>query len=102
MKAARSIGSHLIMTFIVNELTPEEKSAIEKLLGRRIHAGETLSIGTFEQPQRTSEQKLEMIKELERYFAQVDQLAAPCSEQEYEDVFIEAMRSVRPGYRRHS
>jgi hypothetical protein len=85
-----------------NELTPAEKATFEKILGRTIRESESISIYAFEEPQMSLEQKQQIARELELYFAEVDKSALPVSEQEYEDAYTEAMRSVRPGYRRHS
>ncbi len=39
--------------------------------------------------------------ELQRLFAEVDLNLVPISADEAEDIFTEAMRSSRPGYRTH-
>ncbi|MBM3762867.1 MAG: hypothetical protein FJW36_21790 [Acidobacteria bacterium] len=85
-----------------NELTPAEKATFEKILGRSIRESESISIHAFEEPKMTLEQKQQIARELERYFEEVDKAALPVREQEYEDAYTEAMRCVRPSYRRHS
>ena len=83
------------------DLSPDQKAALEKLLGRRVHDGEAVSVRTFEPAAISREQRTEMANELRKYFAEVDAARKPVSEAEAEDLLNEAMRSVRPGYRPH-
>ncbi len=82
-----------------NDLSPDQKAAIEALLGRRIRAGEAVSVRTFEPATVPHQRKLEIAAELRKYFAEVDASSKPASEDEVEDIITEAMRSVRPTYR---
>src|SRR5580692_10960987 len=82
------------------DLAPDQKAAIETLLGRRIQQDEAVSVRTFEPVTVSHQRKLEIANELRRYFAEVDAARKPVSEEEAEDIITEAMRSVRPGYRR--
>jgi Asp-tRNA(Asn)/Glu-tRNA(Gln) amidotransferase A subunit family amidase len=82
-----------------NDLSPDQKSAIEALLGRRIRDGEAVSVRTFEPAIVPRRRKSEIAEELRKYFAEVDASSTPATEDEVEDLITEAMRSVRPGYR---
>lgn len=84
------------------DLSPEQKAAIEQLLGRRVHDGEAVSVRTFQPATISHEQRLEIANELRTYFSEVDAVRKPVSDAEAEDVINEAMRSVRPNYRPHS
>jgi len=85
------------------DLSPEQKAALETLLGRRVQDGEAVSVRAFEPAAVSREQRMEIAKELRRYFSEVDAARKPVSEAEAEaeDIINEAMRSVRPGYRPH-
>ena len=83
------------------DLSPDQKAAIEELLGRRVQEGEAVSIRAFEPAAVPHQRKLEIADELRKYFAEVDASRKPVSEEEAEDIITEAMRSVRPGYRPH-
>jgi Asp-tRNA(Asn)/Glu-tRNA(Gln) amidotransferase A subunit family amidase len=83
------------------DLSPDQKAALEKLLGRRVHDGESVSVRTFETAEVSREQKIEIANELRKYFAEVDAARKPVSDAEAEEIINEAMRSVRPGYRPH-
>jgi hypothetical protein len=80
------------------DLSPDQKAAIETLLGRRVQEGEAVSVRTFEPVTLSHPRKLEIANELRKYFAEVDASRKPVSEEEAEDIITEAMRSVRPGY----
>ena len=81
------------------DLSPEQKAAIESLLGRRVREDEAVSVRTFEPVTVSHQRKLEIANELRKYFAEVDSARKPVSEEQAEEVITEAMRSVRPGYR---
>ena len=83
------------------DLSPDQRAAIESLLGRRILEDETLSIRTIASPALSEERKQELVEQLKKYFAEVDARRKPGSPEEAEDVINEAMKSVRPGYRPH-
>ena len=85
----------------VRELSPDQKSAIESLLGRRIEEEESVSVRTIEPPPLSDEQRYEVAEQLKRYFAEVDARRAPGSPEEADEIITEAMRSVRPGFRPH-
>ncbi len=80
------------------DLSPNQKNAIETLLGRRVQQGEAVSVRIFEPAAVSHQRKLEIAEELRKYFAEVDASRRPVSEEAAEDIITEAMRSVRPGY----
>ncbi|HEV2962294.1 MAG TPA: hypothetical protein VG649_10755 [Candidatus Angelobacter sp.] len=82
-------------------LSPNQRAAIESLLGRRILEDEAISIRAIESPALSDERKHELVEQLKKYFAEVDARRKPGSPEEAEDVINEAMKSVRSGYRPH-
>ena len=84
-----------------NDLSPDQKAALETLLGRRVQDSEAVSVRTFEPAMVSHARKLEIANELRKYFAEVDASRKPVSHEEAEDIITEAMSSVRPGYRPH-
>lgn len=83
------------------DLSPDQKAVIERLLGRAVLDHETISIRAFQPPALTEQRRRELAEQLEKYFAEVDARRSPGSEEEAEEIFTEAMRSSRPGYRPH-
>lgn len=83
------------------DLSPDQKAALETLLGRRVQDSEAVSVRTFEPAAVSHQRKLEIANELREYFAEVDASRKPISDAEAEDTINEAMTSVRPGYRPH-
>ena len=83
------------------DLSPDQMAAVETLLGRRVQAGEAVSVRTFEPVSISHQRRLEIADELRKYFAEVDANRKPVSEEAAEEIITEAMRSVRPGYRPH-
>jgi hypothetical protein len=84
------------------DLSPDQKAAIESLLGRRVLEDEAISVRAIEPPALSEERKRELADQLKGYFAEVDARRNPGSADEAEEIINEAMRSVRPGYRPHS
>ena len=83
------------------DLSPDQKAAIETLLGRHIQKHEAVSVRTFEPVTVSHQRRLEITNEPRKYFAEVDAARKPVPEDEAEDMITEAMRSVRPGYCPH-
>jgi hypothetical protein len=83
------------------DLSPDQKAAIESLLGRRVLEDEAISIRAIEPPSLSEERKHELAGQLKKYFSEVDVRRMPGTSEEAEDIIDEAMRSVRPGYRLH-
>lgn len=83
------------------DLSPDQKAAIESLIGRRILENESVSIRAFE-PARVSESRRhEIADELRRLFAEADADRKPVSNEEAEEIITEAMRTTRPHYHPH-
>lgn len=55
----------------------------------------------FARKQISDQLRRETIAGLKQLFAGVDRNLSPASEEEVEEIFTEAMRSSRPGYRTH-
>ena len=83
------------------DLSPEQKVAIESLLGRQVLDDEAISVRAIEPPVLSDQQKHELTERLRKYFAEVDARRHPGCAEEAEDVLTEAIRSSRPSYRPH-
>jgi hypothetical protein len=87
----------------VKDLSPEQKIAVEALLSRAVSNEEAVSVRAIAPAAIISstlspEQRIEALRQLDRYFAKVDAGRKPVSEEEEEAIFVEAMRSVRPNF----
>jgi hypothetical protein len=88
------------MTHCVKDLSPEQKKAIESLLGRPVSDDESVSIKALSPtPRLTEEDRKAAIEKLDQYFAHVDAHRKPVSGEEEDAIVNEALRSVRPHYR---
>jgi hypothetical protein len=92
------------MMYRVKDLSPEQKNAVEGLIGHSISEDESVSVKllppTATAPSRlTSEQRKAAVENLNRYFARVDARSQSLTDEEEEAIFSEAMRSTRPNYR---
>jgi hypothetical protein len=83
------------------DLSPDQKTVIEGLPGRRVLEGEEISVRAIHPPALSPERRKELVAGLAKYFAEVDSRRKPGSAEEAENVLTEALRSVRPGYRPH-
>jgi len=83
------------------DLSPDQKTVIESLLGRRILEDETISVRAIEVPALSDQRRQELAEELRKYFAEVDARRKPGSAEEAEEILTEAIRSSRPGYHPH-
>ena len=82
------------------ELSPDQKQAIEALLGRRISDEEEISIRAMDAPKDvTPERRAEILASLREHFATADARRQPVSTEDADDILNEALRSTRPGYR---
>jgi len=81
------------------DLSADQRVLIEKLLGRRVMEGETISVRAFESPRLSAERRREVADQLRRYFAEVDTNRKSASSDQADEVLTEAIRSARPGYR---
>ena len=84
----------------VRDLSPEQRLAVEGMLGRTIAEQEDISIRVLPQSAEVSPaRRREIVAGLEAHFAQVDAQRQPASPQEANDAIDEALRSIRPNYR---
>jgi hypothetical protein len=88
----------------VKDLSPEQRRAVENLLGRPVAEDESVSIkgirpSAIIPPRLSSEERKEALGKLRGYFAKVDARRTPVSEAEEEEIINEALRSTRPNYR---
>jgi hypothetical protein len=81
------------------DLSPDQRAAIESLLGRRVLEDEAISVRAIEPPSLSDERRLEVLRGLEEYFAKVDAQRQPVSPEEADAIIDEALRSTRPNYR---
>ena len=83
------------------DLSPDQKIALESLLGRQLLNEEAISVRLIEPPALSDQQKRELAEQLRKYFAEIDAHRHPASEEQAEDILTEAIRSSRPGFRPH-
>ena len=83
------------------DLSPDQKAAVESLLGRQILEGEAVSVRAFDPPVLSDKRRQEIVDSLKRYFAQVDSNSRSVSAEQAEEALNEAMRSSRPHYAPH-
>jgi hypothetical protein len=82
------------------DLSPEQRLAVEGLLGRAIAEQENISVRVLpEAPELSPERRREIIAGLEAHFAQMDAQRQPVLPQEADEIINEALRSTRPNYR---
>jgi hypothetical protein len=89
------------MAYLAKDLSPEQRVAIESLLGRRVSEGEAVTIRAYQPPSLSPKDRAEMIAGLESYFASLDLSRQPAGQAEADAVFEEAMRQTRPNYQTH-
>jgi hypothetical protein len=88
----------------VKDLSPEQRLAVEALLGRTVSNEEAVSVraivpATVIPSQLSDQERTEALQRIDAYFTKVDSGRKPVSDEDEEAIFIEAMRSVRPNYR---
>ncbi len=82
------------------DLSPDQKVAIESLLGRSISDEEEISVRALQAPEGVSPQRrAEILAALKAHFARVDARRLPMPDDEAENIINEALRSTRPNYR---
>jgi hypothetical protein len=80
------------------DLSPDQKTVIEGLLGRRVLESEAISVRVMQPPPISDERRTEILRELKAYFAEVDAQRKPVSPEEADAIIDEALRSTRPNY----
>jgi hypothetical protein len=80
-------------------LSPEEKAAIESLLGRQLLESEDISVRAFEPAPVSEQRRREIAEEMRKYFAEVDANRKNVTDDEAEEIINEALLSTRPTYR---
>ena len=88
----------------VKDLSPEQRRAVENLLGRSLEEDASVSIKSIRpsaiiSSRLSPEEYKEAIEKLRQYFARVDAQRKPVSDAEEEAIINEALRSVRSNYR---
>ena len=81
------------------DLSPDQKTVIEGLLGRRVLESEEISVRAVQPPPLSDERRAEIVRDLKAYFAEVDAQRRPASPEEADAIIDEALRSTRPNYR---
>ncbi len=79
------------------QLSPNQKAAIEELLGRQLLDREAVSLRAFEPP-AISETQQRAVEELRRFLETPGRSRPGVSDEELDAAITEAMRSVRPHY----
>jgi hypothetical protein len=84
------------------DLSPEERVALERLVGRSISDQEDISVRVLQPSSEISpKRRQEILAELNAFFARVDAQRKPVSAEQANEIIDEALRSARPGYRSH-
>jgi hypothetical protein len=88
----------------VKDLSPEERRAVENLLGRPVGEDESVSIkgirpSAIIPAELSPDEREQALEKLRQYFARVDAHCNPLSEAEEDEIINEALRSARPNYR---
>ena len=82
------------------DLSPDQKVAIESLLGRAISDEEEISVRALQAPEGVSpKRRAEILAALKAHFAKVDAQRLPVPSEEADNIINEALRSTRPDYR---
>jgi len=81
------------------DLSPDQKTVIEGLLGRRVLESEEISVRAIEPPPLSDKRRAEILSGLKAYFAEVDAQRLSVTPEEADAIIDEALRSTRPNYR---
>jgi hypothetical protein len=87
------------MVHQARDLSPAQRAAAELLLGRPLDEKESISVQAFEPAPVSEQRRREVSAELRKLLAEVDSNLRQATPAETEEIFTEAMRSSRPGYR---
>ena len=80
------------------DLSPDQKMAIEDLIGQQLSEQDNISVQRLTPPHLTASRRQDIVDGLSRHFAQVDAQLQPSSDDEAEEIINEALRSVKPNY----
>lgn len=89
------------VAYLAKDLSPEQRIAIESLLGRTVSEREAVTIRAYEPPVVSLQRRGEIIAGLESYFSTLDAARTPTDPSEADEVFAEAMRQSRPNFKLH-
>jgi len=82
------------------DLSPDQRLAIENLIGQSLSEHDDVSIRKLSFiTQLAPERRQEILNELDKYFARIDSQRQPLPEEEADAIINEALRSTRPDYR---
>jgi len=84
------------------DLSPDQRTVIENLVGRSISDQEEISLRVLQPPKDISpERRQEILDGLNEYFSCVDAQRKPVSAEEADEIINEALRSARSVYDTH-
>jgi hypothetical protein len=83
----------------MRDLSPNQKAAIESILGRHVRENEEISVTAIQPPALSDQQRAEVLRGLAAHFARVDEQKRPAPPEEADAIIEEALRSTRPNYR---
>ena len=88
-----------VLSHKASDLKPHTREVLESEFGRRFQDDEEVSIMAFRPHEApTEEARREAAARLEQHFERMDSRTKDIPEEEVDEIVIEAMRSVRPGY----
>ena len=82
----------------VNELTPQQKAAIEELLGRQLLDREQIDVSALDDP-TVAKDRQRAAEELRKFLSTPRKPRPGVSDHELEEAMLEAIRSERPNFR---
>jgi hypothetical protein len=80
------------------ELSAEQKSVIEQILGREVLEVESISVRAFDPQVQTESERKAATEKLIEFLEKPGRPKPAVSDEEFEAAFLEAMRSVRPHF----
>ena len=91
------VTNHMIRN--AKDLSPDQKLAIESLIGHALSEQDHISVRRFTPvPQVSDKRRQEILSGLESHFARVDAQRPAVSAEEAAAIIDEALRSTRPNY----
>ena len=89
------------MSYLAKELSMEQRSAIESLLGRRVSEDEAVTVQAYRPASMSPQKRAEIVDGLKAYFGELDARKAAADAGEADAAFEEAMRQTRPNFQTH-